>query len=129
MGIDSRIDGLIADIVRDTPLGEPFPNADCSKACKGTRVKSINLITALDLYCADIAGHYSWGSKLLDWPPEKMKQVNEKLKLSFFERHPSLAAVRFKINAVKTPQLERMLSHYESLRLKLKQLFGYLLAE
>lgn len=68
------------------------------------------------MYQFEIAGYASWGRKALQWSPDRIQQVKQTLKKTFFERHPRYLPLRKLMTPRLTPKLYADFAHYECMR-------------
>jgi hypothetical protein len=114
--------------IYDEEEGDPFPYEGC-RWLKSEFGDFEGLTPDLNTWQMDVAGHSSLGKKVLSWPAEKVLQSRGALSLSFFEKHPEYALLERHITESETPDLFDKLRLYERMRMKLLELYDFLLAE
>ena len=108
---------------------EPFPYDGCRKLLREGSGRYEGLIPDLDMYLSDIAGYCSSGSRILRWQGAKIKEAEERLKQSFFERHPQYQPLESLITETDTPDLYTCLAVHEAVRKKLLKVLSRLPVE
>ena len=98
----------------------PFPYADCRKLQRDAKYAA--LVPDLDVYLSDLAGHRSWGKRILQWSDDKIAEVAGWLSKSFFEQFPVYAQLEWKIRPSVVPELHALLARAEKTRLTLLEL-------
>jgi hypothetical protein len=111
----------LEELYKSRLLGR-FPYDDCYWVAKQAEIESGDLIPELDTYFADIAGYCSSASRLDKRPIEQLELGKKLLKMSFFERHPSLAHIAPLITPDQTPKLYERIKYSEQARLALLDL-------
>lgn len=107
----------------------PFPYDDCRVLLDGLGDDYEGFIPDLDVWCSSIAGYSSWGKRIVRWPEQKLRKARGLMSVGFFEEHPEYATLGRHITSETTPDLFDELRLYEGLRLRLLDLFDYLLWE
>ena len=102
----------------------PFPYEGCRKLVRSTGHHYEYLIPFLDLYFGDIAGYARSTKRFWRWDNDEMKQAQETIKLSFFERHPDYLELEVMITSDDTPDLYTYMVVHEQMRTLLLKLFG-----
>lgn len=108
---------------------DPFPYADSRKLLREDTERYDNLIAHLDLYFYEIASHCGGVQKILKWPSERLRESQQRLRASFFDRHPEYRVLESSITKSNTPKLHAALTQHESMRNDLLGLLSLLLAE
>lgn len=85
-----------------------------------------DLIPDLDMYFSTIAGYCSWGERILKWPPEKIVEAQNRIAVSFFEKHPQYKPFEVAITESETPDLFAQMASYERMRTRLLELLDRL---
>lgn len=104
----------------------PFPYDGSRKLLRAEGARYDGLIPDLDMYFSDIAGYCSWGSRILRWQSEKVEEAKERLKQSFFEKHPEYRPLESLITESSTPDLHTSLTVHEAMRKKLLRILSRL---
>jgi len=126
----NSIEQLVDDIVQIYAEKDyhPFPREDCKKIMGEHYEKNVNLIPHLDLYFSDIAGYCSWGRKILKWSNNQVREAENRLKKTFFEKYPQYKMVKHLITEANTPDLYRVMRIYETMRKLLLRVLSQLQA-
>lgn len=106
-----------------------FPYSDSRKLMREDSERYDNLIAHLDLYFYEIASHCGGVKKILKWPTERLLDSQDRLRRSFFERHPEYSLLESSITESNTPELHAMLVKHETMRNHLLRLLSLLLVE
>jgi hypothetical protein len=98
-----------------------FPYADC-KRLQNSDKRYAELVPDLDVYLADLAGHRSWGKRILRWSDAKIEEVLREVDKSFFGRLPIYARLESQITPTNTPDLFARLERSDRTRALLSEL-------
>lgn len=127
---------LEAKIVELTRLKEadllPFPYGDCRDLLAsgiGRQKRYRDLIPDLDVYFSWVSGSCSWGGKICQWPPERMRKGLKLSQASFFEWFPVYKPLRLRIVKWCYPELYRDFKKHEEMKRLLAEILAYLLAQ
>jgi hypothetical protein len=107
----------------------PFPYEDCRVLLDGLGDEYEGFIPDLDMWCSSIAGYSSWGKRIVRWSEQQLIEARGLMSTGFFDEHPEYATLERHIRPESAPDLHDELRLYEGLRIKLLELFDYLLRE
>lgn len=79
----------------------PFPYADSRKLRQEDTDRYDNLIAHLVLYFYEISSHCGGVKKILKWPNERLLKSLERLRKSFFDRHPEYKLLEYSLPSQK----------------------------
>ena len=121
----SKVDDALRelDALRKSDTG-PFPYVGCRQLRAAVGGRHAGLIPDLDMYLSEIAGHRSWGTRILKWPDEKIQAVERRLHESFFDRFPAYAELEPILASLGTPDVARTLRNADRTRAVLLELLS-----
>ena len=107
----------------------PFPSEDCRWLKCEFEANLDDLYTDLTMWFMTVAGYSSWGKQLLSWSEDKVRQVRDGIRYSFFDESPKYKWLEVHITEANTPGLYEEFKLYEQLRNKLCTLLDFMLSE
>lgn len=107
----------------------PFPSEDCRWLKSEFEANLDDLHTDLTMWFMTVAGYSSWGKQLLSWSEDKVRQVRDVIRYSFFDESPKYKWLEIHITEGNTPDLHEEFQLYEQLRNKLCTLLDFMLSE
>lgn len=93
-----------------------FAYEDVSRRQEGRGTRYNNLGPDLSMFCADIAGHLSWGRRILEWDRERIERTLYWSGRAFFDRYPKFRPLEKRITPKDTPHLCADVALYEESR-------------
>lgn len=106
-----------------------FPSEDCRWLKSEFEANLDDLYTDLTMWFMTVAGYSSWGKQLLSWSEDKVRQVRDVIRFSFFDEYPQYKWLEIHITKANTPDLYEEFQLYEQLRNKLRTLLDFMLSE
>ncbi len=107
----------------------PFPSEDCHWLKLEFQANLDDLESDLTIWLMTVAGYSSWGKQLLSWSEDKVRQVRDVIRYSFFDESPKYKWLEVYITEANTPDLHEEFQLYEQLRNKLCTLLDFILSE